>query len=461
MDLSTPADTIIPTSALDSGPAVVRHTGHGRFVVLAGPDKGDGYILSGAAIVVGSGRDCDISLSDKTVSRQHLAVEPKSNGVHVRDLGSKNGSFVHGARFKELLLGYGAEVTLGKTTLKFVPQEEVVDPAPAVKDRFGHMLGRDPRVRALFTVLEEVAPHDATVLLHGETGTGKEMLAEELHAHSHRNRAPFVVFDCAAVPRDLIASALFGHVRGAFTGAVAERRGAFLEAEGGTLFLDEIGELSQELQPTLLRVLDRKMIQPVGGSSYRKVDVRIVAATNRDLREEVRAGRFREDLYYRLAVVKLTVPPLRERPDDIRLLANHFAQTFCRSTLTRFSEGDLRKLEQHPWPGNVRELRNVVERACLRAREGNPTLSDNLELEAPAEPHGAFARYVSPGTSEPGTEGGMAYRDAKAHVLEHFEYAFLRDLLRAHGSNLSAAARAAQMDRKQLRTLLKRYGLIS
>src|SRR5205823_4724161 len=240
----------------------------------------------------------------------------EGNEVLVRDLGSTNGSFIQGSRFKEITVGFGAEIKLGRTVIKFLPEEEAVEPAEAEVDSFGQLVGRDTKMRRLFALLADISPNDATVLIEGETGTGKELLAEEIHAHSRRSNGPFVVFDCGAVPRELIESALFGHLRGAFTGAVNDRRGAFSEADGGTLFLDEVGELAPEMQPALLRAIDRRMIRPLGAPAYQQLDVRIIAATNRSLRGEVAARRFREDLYYRLAVVRIAVPPLRERPED-------------------------------------------------------------------------------------------------------------------------------------------------
>src|SRR4029079_8839211 len=216
------------------------------------------------------------------------------------DQGSTNGTFIQGSRFKEIAIGFGAEFKLGRTVIKFLPEEEIVDPEPIDQSAFAHLIGGDTKMRQLFKLMQDVAATEATVLIEGETGTGKELIAEEIHNHSTRRNGPFVVFDCGAVPRDLIESALFGHVKGSFTGAVADRKGAFAEAHGGTIFLDEIGELALELQPTLLRALDKKAVRRVGANVYEKMDVRIVAATHLDLRAEIAGKRFREDLYYRL-----------------------------------------------------------------------------------------------------------------------------------------------------------------
>jgi len=381
------------------------------------------------------------------VSRRHLSVEPGEDGVIVRDLGSTNGSFVQGARFQELTLGFGAEVTIGHTILKYVPDEETLDPTPTDEEAFGSLVGRDPKLRKLFRLLGDVANTEATVLLEGETGTGKELLAEEIHRHSVRRDGPFVVFDCGAVPSELIESALFGHVRGAFTGAISDRRGAFAEADGGTIFLDEVGELSPEVQPVLLRALDKHAIRPVGGASYENVSVRVVAATNRNLRNEMNAKHFREDLYYRLAVVRVSVPALRQRLDDIPLLADHFVRQFCGDRHIEIGGRELEKLKQHAWPGNVRELRNVIERACALCH------GERLEIDETFE-----VRPISEAPSA-GVDLDLPFKQAKARVIDAFEREYIQALLKRHKGNLSAASRSAEVDRKHFRELLRKHGL--
>jgi DNA-binding NtrC family response regulator len=437
-----------PTRIIATDAAMVRQSGRGRLVVVTGPDRGEEVVVGTEPMVIGSGSGCDARLSDPTVSRRHLSVALGEGGVVVRDMGSTNGSFVRGSRFGELILGFGAEIQVGQTTLKYVPEEEPVSVKPAVTESFGALLGRDPRMRQVFGLLEEVAATDATVLLEGETGTGKELLAEEIHRHSRRRDRPFVVFDCGAVPKELIESALFGHVRGAFTGAVSDRQGAFAEADGGTLFLDEIGELALEMQPALLRAIDRRMVRPVGASGYQNVSVRLVAATNRDLRAEVAARRFREDLYYRVAVFRLSVPPLRERPSDLELLIGRFTSEFGGGRPLTVSPEDLARLTHHSWPGNVRELRNLIERAAALCK------GEVLDL-------GDFSG--SGGTPSPTSFAALPFdlpfKEAKAQVVEHFEREYLQVLLERHGGNLSAAARSADVDRKHLRELLRKHGL--
>src|SRR3954466_11288590 len=231
------------TRVIDVNAAIVRQRGRGRLLVVKGQDRGESVAVGDHPITLGSGSGSDVLLSDPTVSRRHLSVEPGDDGVIARDLGSTNGSFVQGARFQELTLGFGTEVTIGQTVLKYVPHQEALELAPSDEESYGSLAGRDPKLRKLFRLLADVAASEATVLIEGETGTGKELFAEEIHRHSTRRAGPFVVFDCGAVPKELIESALFGHLRGAFTGAVSDRAGAFEEADGGTLFLDEIGEL--------------------------------------------------------------------------------------------------------------------------------------------------------------------------------------------------------------------------
>ena len=299
-------------------------------------------------------------------------------------------------------------------------------------------------MRRLFRLLEDVAGSDSTVLIEGETGTGKELVAEELHTHSNRKAGPFVVFDCGAIPGELIESALFGHVKGSFTGAIADRKGAFAEAQGGTIFLDEIGELPLELQPSLLRALDKKAVRRVGSNMYEKVDVRIVAATHRDLRAEIAGKRFREDLYYRLAVIRVALPPLRDRGGDIPFLVEHFLRHFAGERSLAITPDDHARLVRHSWPGNVRELRNVMERATVLSKGETLNLEDAIG-EAGAE--------------KVGFRTDLPFKEAKGQLVEQFEREYIVDLMRRHKLNLSAAAREAQIDRKHLRELLRKYGM--
>jgi DNA-binding NtrC family response regulator len=435
------------TRVLDAGAPIIRQSGGGRLLVVKGPDRGESIPVGSRPLTLGSGNICDVPLSDPTISRRHLGVEPGPEGVVLRDLGSTNGSFVQGARFNELTLGFGTEVTIGKTVLKYVPNEEAIELAPSEAESYGALVGRDPKLRRLFSLLDDVAATDATVLIEGETGTGKELFAEEIHRHSPRKGGPFIVFDCGAVPDELIESALFGHVRGAFTGAVSDRRGAFEEADGGTLFLDEIGELSPSVQPALLRALDKQSVRPVGGTNYTRASVRVVAATNRNLRAEVAAKNFREDLYYRVAVVRMLVPPLRDRPDDIPLLVDHFIRQFRSDRSLTVAPEDLERLRRHQWLGNARELRNVIERACALSHGSRLEIDEALEDRPPRASGGGAADLELP------------FKDAKSRIIDAFEREYIAALLKRHGGNLSAAARAAEIDRKHLRELLRKHGL--
>jgi DNA-binding NtrC family response regulator len=434
------------TRVLDAGAPVIRQLGGGRLLVVKGPDRGESIEIGKVAFTLGSGSGCDVPLSDPTISRRHLGMEPGPEGVVARDLGSTNGSFVQGARFTELTLGFGTEITIGKTVLKFVPNEEAVDLGPSDAESYGALVGRDPKLRRLFRLLDDVAATDATVLIEGETGTGKELFAEEIHRHSPRKDGPFIVFDCGSLPTEQIESALFGHVQGAVAGAVADRRGAFEEAHGGTLFLDEIGELPTAVQPALLRAIDKQSVRPVGGASYTPASVRVVAATNRNLRAEIAAKQFREDLYYRVAVIRMLVPPLRDRPEDIPLLVQHFIRQFRADRPLTVAPQDLERLQRHAWVGNARELRNVVERACALSRGTQLVIDDALE-ERPA------------GGAAAAPDIDLPFKEAKAKVVDAFERGYIDALLKRHEGNLSAAARAADIDRKHLRELLRKHGL--
>jgi two-component system, NtrC family, nitrogen regulation response regulator GlnG len=431
------------TALLDEVPSFSRQNRGGIFLVIKGPDRGESVRLEeGHPVAFGSAPTCEMVLTDKTVSRKHLVAELTGDEVIMVDQGSTNGTFIQGSRFEKIAIGFGAEVKLGRTVIKFLPDEEVVEPEPSQEAAFGSIVGGDTKMRQLFKLLQDVAQTAATVLIEGETGTGKELIAEEIHNHSPRRDGPFVVFDCGSVPRELIESMLFGHVKGSFTGAITDRKGAFAEAHGGTIFLDEIGEMALDLQPSLLRVLDKRAVRKVGSNVYEKIDVRVVAATNRDLRAEVAKKTFREDLYYRLAVIRVTVPPLRERGADIPLLVNHFMSGF--GPQLNCTPEDMAKLVRHSWPGNVRELRNAIERACLLSRGNSINIDDALVQEA------------APAL---GIRTDLPFKEAKGQLVEMFEREYIEDLMRRHKMNLSAAAREAQIDRKHLRELIRKYAL--
>jgi DNA-binding NtrC family response regulator len=374
----------------------------------------------------------------------------------LRDLGSTNGTIVDGYRVREIFLPRKCTIAAGAVTLAFEALGEDVLIELSKSDRFGDALGVSPAMRELFSVLQKVSQKDLTILLEGESGTGKERIAEAIHLESPRKKARFVVFDCAAVPASLMESELFGHEKGAFTGADARRIGRFEEAEGGTLFLDELGELPLELQPKLLRVLERREVRRVGGTQVIPVDVRVVAATNRDLPREVNRGAFREDLYYRLAVLRLRIPPLRERPEDIRLLVEHFVRDAfdgderqSQAVVAGISDANWQGLFAHSWPGNVRELRNFIER----------TIAVSGGVDAPQPPPASSTRTM-PVAELGGTVNlDRPFIEAREELLAKFERGYLAAMIQHHGGNISRAARQAGLDRMHFKRLLAKHGL--
>ncbi|MEZ4363333.1 MAG: sigma 54-interacting transcriptional regulator [Kofleriaceae bacterium] len=421
---------------------------------MSGPDEGRTHVLDRGTTMVGTHSDNDVVLQDTTVSRYHLEIRSRREGIEVRDLDTTNGTKHGEVRIGQVILTGLARLRLGKhTEVNIEPMDQSVDIGEWPHDHFGNAVGGSPKMRALFAMLHRVAVTDTTVMLLGETGTGKEALAEAIHRNSRRAEGPFVVVDCGSIPKDLIGSELFGHARGAYTGATTDKQGLIEAANQGTLFLDEIGELALDLQPQLLRVLDRRQVRRIGENRAIDVDIRVVAATHRDLRTMVRAGQFREDLYYRMAVVTATVPPLRERKADIPLLASHFVQRLGAGDVA-LSESLLADLCRHDWPGNVRELRNVVERALSLGESGlhqTSGTSGEHEGEAPAAESGAQGRH--------GDVLELPFKEAKAALVESFERDYLQALLQRHRGNISRAAAEAGIDRNYIHRLVKKYNL--
>ncbi len=415
-------------------------------VVLSGASKGASRPL-GEGLRIGKAPDNDLVLSDDTVSRHHCELTRTAEGVRVRDLGSTNGTRVQGARVTEAVVPAGTVLKVGEVEIVLRPGVRNVEVLPSDKTRFGAALGQSLAMRTIFGVLERIAPTEATVLLEGETGTGKDVLARAIWSEGTRSQGPFVVVDCGAVSYSLIESELFGHERGAFTGAVAARQGAFELAEGGTVFLDEIGELPLDVQPKLLRVLETREYRRVGGNRVLKTDVRVVAATKRNLHREVQAGKFREDLYFRLAVVPITVPALRGRREDIPMLVEHILKSGGGGLTV--GEDTMQTLVAHDWPGNVRELRNVLERAVYLARA-----TGQGELTLVSLPMSGSA-----GSDVFHFDAGRSYRETRAKYDAEFERRYVKWLLGRHAGNVSAAAREAKMDRKHLHDMAKKHGL--
>jgi DNA-binding NtrC family response regulator len=414
-----------------------------RIEVVRGPDARTIVELPGPSARIGSGKDCDFVLTDPTVSRVHLRLRIEGDALRVVDEGSRNGTSIDGTAVRDAFARPDSLIYIGDSTLRLRMLSEVVELPLSPSDHFGRLKGRSVAMRQIFALLERVAPSDATVLVEGETGTGKELVARGLHDASPRAGEPFVVFDCSAVSSSLIESELFGHVKGSYTGAVADRAGAFEEANGGTLFLDEIGELPLEHQPKLLRALESREVRRLGANKPRHVDVRIVAATNRALAREVDRGRFREDLYYRLAVVQVRLPPLRERREDIPLLVRQIEAELSggAGAPPPLPDGVIRTFAQQTWPGNVRELRNAVDRIRSLGGPGHVP-SPDATMPAPLQVSLAIPLLVG--------------RD---HLAEAYEKAYIELALQQTGGNISRAAEIAGVGRNFLQKAIKRYGL--
>jgi two-component system, NtrC family, response regulator GlrR len=387
------------------------------------------------SVTIGSHAGNGLCIADPTVSRFHARIELDRHGFLLTDLDSTNGTFVGGLRVSAVYLPLKAKLQLGDVEVLFEVQKEAEELPLLQSDRFGALVGQSAAMRRLFEELKQVAESDVTVLLSGETGTGKDLAAAELHRHSARRDRPFVVVDCGGLPETLIEAELFGHERGAFTGANLARAGAFEEADGGTLFLDEVAELSTAMQVKLLRAIEARTVKRLGSNDWRKVDVRVVTATHQDLARLCNQRLFREDLYFRLAVVKLRLPPLRERLDDLPLLVQAALDETGGGANLTLDERLLGALRARHWAGNVRELRNVVQRAVVL---GPQALVDE----------GVESRAL--GDEEP-------YKLAKARAIEEFERRYLVGLLERHGGTVAKAARAADVDAAWLFRLIKRY----
>jgi two-component system response regulator GlrR len=422
---------------------------------------------SGPRCSIGSHPSNDLVLDDATVSRFHCEIEIDGVGARLRDLGSRNGTVVDGVRSRDVYLRDGSVISLGRVAVRFQLAALTMSLPVADFDHFGALVGTSIAMRTTFALLERAAATDATVLLEGETGTGKELAAASIHARGARAERPLVVIDCAAIPAGLLESELFGHEKGAFTGAVTRRVGAFEEAEGGTVFLDEIGELPLELQPKLLRVLEQRQVRRLGSQQTRPVDVRILAATHRDLRIEVNEGRFRSDLYYRLAVLRVRMPALRERPDDIPVLVARMLTGLGASDAQRESllaAGFLARLARGAWPGNVRELRNAVERSLVFAPAASALDAEQIgDVQAPADEQGADA-VVSAGAADDGLAtvsvplgGELSYYDGRERALAAWERVYLETVLARCERNVEKAARVAGIGRAYFYRLLGRH----
>ncbi len=399
-----------------------------RLKVVKGADKKREAKLERVPVMIGSGEGADFKLSDPAVSALHCELSADEDGFKVRDLGSKNGVWLGGRRVSAAWLGEKDELVVGQSTLQFEVMKEESEQALAERTSFGRLRGSSVAMRAAYAQLERAAATELGVLLLGETGTGKELAAEALVENGPRREKPLVVVDCGRLPVTLAESELFGHEKGAFTGAVASFAGAFERANGGTLFLDEIGDLPRELQPKLLGVLERREVQRVGGDRPIPVDVRVIAATHRELPVEVNRGTFRADLFYRLAVVVIRMPPLRSRVEDVNELIGLFLGG------AQLPAAALRRLADAEYPGNVRELRAAVERAV----------------------HGIVPEPASRLTSAAPVTLDVPWREQKEQLIAELERGYLTKLLEACGGNITEASRRSGINRVHLHELIRR-----
>jgi DNA-binding NtrC family response regulator len=448
----------------DSGATLVTDLQSGRpllrrlsLVVVEGPDEGARVALDTGTVLIGSRGDVDLVLHDRRVSRVHVEARRSDDVVRLRDAGSRNGLLIGDARVDEARLPIGARFRIGATTIAVAAEDAPLqlDDGPA---RFGGLMAVAAPMRRLHALLARAARADVTVLLEGETGVGKEVLARALHAESPRRDGPFLVVDCGVLSRELLGSELFGHRRGAFTGAIADRQGLFEAAAGGTVLLDEIGEMPLDLQPALLRVLETRQVRRVGDSAARPVDVRVVAATHRDLAALVREGRFREDLFFRLAVVRARVPALRDRREDLPLLADQILARL--GTPLRPGSAELARLAGHRWPGNVRELKNALEQAVALG-DGALALPDLVATGGDQPPAPAPRRRDAAAEPAFAVDDLLArpFSEARDEALLRFERHYMQAALARAAGNVSRAAADVGLTRPYAHRVLKRTGL--
>ncbi len=413
---------------------------HGRLRVLDGPRAGTTVELGDPPLLIGAAENAGLRLEDPKVSRAHCEVSVARVGFRVRDGGSRNGTFFEGSRVQDAIVPVGAIIRVGATHLVMTSGEQSESSAT-----LPGLWGQSREIRRVTAAIERAAKSDATVLLEGETGTGKELAARALHQLAGGAERPFVVFDCGAVNPSLIHSALFGHDEGAFTGAIGARAGAIELARDGTLFIDEVDALPMELQPILLRFLDRGEVQPLGRGHPVQVSTRVVVGTREDLAQRVVAKKFREDLFYRLNVISISLPPLRERLEDLPVLVTGLMKRLGVGSVGPVDGPNLERLRAHGWPGNVRELENTLARALTLGGGPRPFRELTLELSARAKAKGP------PGDS---------FQERKAHVVETFEREFLAELLARSEGQIKVASRISGIERTQLKRLLRKRGLL-
>ena len=398
--------------------------------------------LTTGSVVIGAGAGADIMIDDPKVSRKHLRVQLVPEGVEINDLDSRNGTFYLGNRIHRAVLAPGSRIEIGSASISIEPDIRLLDaPGTSARHAYRGLIGRSPPMLQLFSKLSRLEGSLVNVLIFGESGVGKELVARALHQGSSLCDGPLVSVNCSTLRGDLVMSELFGHKKGAFTGAIESRIGALERADGGTLFLDEIGELPLDVQPLLLRALETGDIQRVGETQSRQVRVRILAATHCNLLEAARSGKFREDLYYRLAVVTLDVPALRDRGEDIVHLARHFARD---AGLPELPQDVLDQLAQREWRGNARELRNAVHAYLALGTLDTAPVAPDTALDS------MFRRIL---------DLNVPFQDQKQRVMDSLGRAYFQMLLEQSGGNRSEAARRAGMDRSYFGKQLTRYGV--
>jgi DNA-binding NtrC family response regulator len=448
-----------------------------RVTIVEGPDAGRSFTLDGALpspMLIGQSPSCEVRLGDRHASRRHAAIDLAGARVHLVDLGSTNGTLVNGVSVIDAYLQGGETIRVGETALRVERERERAVVPLSTAGSFGRVIGASPEMRRLYPLCEKLAASNIPLVIEGETGTGKELLAEAIHEEGPRAAGPFIVFDCTAVPPGLVESELFGHEKGAFTGAVATRKGVFELAHGGTLLIDEIGDLDPTLQPKLLRAVERAEARRVGGDRPIRVDVRLLCATRRNLDHEVQAGRFRDDLFHRLAVTRIELPPLRRRRGDVAVLARAIARQLGGGQ-DALPERVLLRWEDYAWPGNVRELRNAVARflalgdsefgqdraathgvaSGAASSTASGAASANARDRAQAEPSGANGASGS-GALEKVLSMGLPFRVARGRVLQEFERGYLERVLAEHGGNILRAAAASGIARRHLQRVRAR-----
>jgi len=416
----------------------------GKLLVLSSASRGKEFIIAKDEVVIGSAAANDFVLSDDTVSKKHFRIERKEKEFIISDLDSTNGTILNGNNIKVAGLKPNSIIQAGESYIQFLVYDEneaQFGVAPSENENFGSVVGKAYEMRKIFGILEKVSQTNVTIVLEGATGTGKDLVARAVHGASRRSNKPFIVVDCTAISPNLFESELFGHEKGAFTGADGQRKGLMEAANGGTLFFDELGELPIEQQPKLLRAIESRQIKRVGGNDGIPIDIRIIAATNRSLEEEVKKGNFREDLYFRLSVVKLKIPDLKERPDDIPLIINEF----LKDSGKKLSDDALNLLKYYSWPGNIRELKNVIERAVAFSETETIEARDIMTLQQM--------------TSSPDDGVGSDVSAFTGRSLEAIEKIAIEKTLEACGGNKTKAAKILGIAYSTLYEKIKKFGI--